>query len=184
VFVDDAILGDLPLVCAKTGKPADFLVCIRHTVGGGIPGWVWFLLFLGPVGVVALLLAALFCPGVEYLTVRIPETQASHQRERLLERWRLACLGAGVASPFLLGLAGAGMFPLMWLALTVAFFAAATLITWMLWRQSIGVSIDVTRRWVTFTNVHPAFAEAVSRKESLSRRYQPITPSEMSDRSR
>ena len=169
VFVDDAILGDLPLVCAKTGEPADFLVAMRQTVGGGIPLWVWFLFFLGPVGVVALLVAAAFAPGVEYLTVRIPETDAAFQRQRQLERWRLAALGAGVAIP-LLALFGVGMFPLLWLALTVAAFLAAGAMTWVLWRQSITVSIDVTRRWVTFANVHPAFVEAVNHRQTVSRR--------------
>ena len=169
VFVDDAILGDLPLVCAKTGEPADFLVTVRKTVGGGIPVWVWFLLFLGPLGIVALLLAAAFAPAQEYLTVRIPETEASRQRERQLERWRLGALGAGVAVPFL-GLLTVGMFPLLWLAAGVAFFLAAGAITVVLWQQSVGVSIDVTRRWVTFANVHPAFVEAVQRQESTGRR--------------
>ena len=165
VFADDAILGNLPLVCAKTGEPADFMVGMRRSIGGGIPGWVWFLLVLGPVGVVALLLAACFAPAQEYLTVRIPETEASLQRERQLERWRLAALGAGVFLPFL-GILVVGTFPLLWLAFGGAFFVAAGALTWMLWRQSIGVSIDVTRRWVTLSGVHPAFAEAVERQET------------------
>ena len=169
VFVDDAILGNLPLVCAKTGEPADFLITIRKTVGGGVPVWVWFLLFLGPLGIVALLLAAAFAPGQEYLTVRVPETEASLQGERQLERWRLVALGAGVVFPFL-GVFGVGMFPLLWLGAGVGFFLAAGALTVMLWRQSVGVSIDVSRRWVTFANVHPAFVAAVQRQESLGRR--------------
>jgi hypothetical protein len=169
VFVDDAILGNLPLVCAKTGEPADFLVRVRQTVGGGIPGWVWFLFFFGPLGVVGLLVAALLSPGAEYLTVRIPETEASFAHERQLERWRLAALGAGVALP-LLGIFGVGMFPALWLTVAVACFLCAGALTWALWRQSVSVSLDVTRRWVTFTNVHPAFAEAVDRRGSFSGR--------------
>jgi hypothetical protein len=165
VFVDDAIRGDLPMVCAKTGEPADFLVRVRQPVGGGIPGWVWLLLFLGPMGVFALLLAALLAPATEYLTVRIPESDASFQRERQLERLRLAALGAGVLVP-LYGAFRPGMFPLVWLVVTVAAFLTAGAITWVLWRQSISVSIDVTRRWVTLANVHPAFAQAVTRRTS------------------
>lgn len=160
VFVDDAIRGDLPMVCAKTGQPADLVVRVRQPVGGGIPGWVWFLFFFGPLGIFGLLVAALFSPGTEYLTVRIPESEASYQRERQLERWRLAALGAGVAFPFL-AVFGVGMFPQLWLLLTVAGFLAAGALTWVLWRQSITVSIDVTRRWVTLANVHPSFAEAL-----------------------
>ena len=108
-------------------------------------------------------------PGQEHLTVRVPETEASFERERQLERWRLAALGAGVFLP-LLGVFGVGMFPLLWLAVGAAFLVAAGALTWMLWRQSVSVDIDVTRRWVTFRGVHPAFVEAVNRQESLGRR--------------
>ena len=169
MFVDDAILGNLPLVCAKTGEPADFLVWVRQAVSGGIPGWVWFLFFFGPLGVVGLLVAALIAPGTEYLTVRIPESEASFQREKLLQRLRLAALGAGVLIPLYLAL-GHAMFPLPWLVLTVACFVAAGAITWLLWRQSISVSLDVSRRWVTVANVHPAFAEAVQLQQAGGRR--------------
>ena len=168
VFVDDAIRGDLPLVCAKTGEPTDLMIRTSQAVGGGFPLLVWFLLFLGPLGIVGILLAALLSPRPEYLTVRIPETEASFSRERQLQRWRLAALGAGVVLPFL-GIFGVGMFPALWLVTTVACFVAAGALTWMLWLDSIGVSIDVTRRWVTFTNVHPAFAEAVNRRAPVSR---------------
>ena len=164
VFVDDAIRGHLPLVCAKTGEPADLVVRMRQPVGGGFTPVAWLLLLLGPVGIVALVVLAVAWPQ-EQLTVRIPETEASFQHERQLERWRLAALGAGVVVPFL-GILGVGMFPFLWLAAGVAFFVAAGALTWMLWRQSIGVSIDVTRRWVTLTGVHPAFAEAVQRQEA------------------
>jgi MFS family permease len=163
VFVDDAIRGDLPLVCAKTGAPADLKVRVRQPVGGGIPVWAWFLLFLGPLGIVALILAAVLAPGAEYLTVRIPETEASFEQERQLERWRLVALGAGVVFPTLF-LSTVGMFPMLWLVVGVASFAASGVLTLMLWRQSVGVSIDVTRRWVTFTNVHPNFVDAVNHR--------------------
>lgn len=169
VFVDDAVRGDLPLVCAKTGEPADLVIRMRQPVGGGLPPLAWLLLLLGPLGVAGLVVLALAWPGAEYLTVRVPETEASFGRERQLERWRLAALGAGVLLPFL-GILGVGVFPLLWIAAGACFFVAAGALTWMLWRQSISVSIDVTRRWVTLTGVHPAFAEAVNRQEALGRR--------------
>lgn len=169
VFVDDAIRGRLPLVCAKTGEPADLVIRIRQPVGGGIPAWAWVLLFLGPLGVVALVLAAILAPGQEYLTVRIPETEASFSRERQLERWRLIALGTGVFLPLLGVVLGLGMFPLLWVALGAAGLIAATAFHVALWRQGVGVRIDVTRRWVTLTGVHPAFVEAVNQQEALSR---------------
>jgi hypothetical protein len=169
VFVDDAIRGDLPMVCAKSGEPAGLKVRMRQPVGGGIPGVVWLLFFLGPLGIVGLLVAALFSPATEYLTVRIPETEASFARERNMERWRLAALGAG-AFVLVYGALRPGMFPVMWLVLSAACFLAAGALTWMLWRQSIGVSIDVTRRWVTLSNVHPRFAAGVQWRELRTHR--------------
>lgn len=165
VFVDDAVRGNLPLVCAKTGEPADLLVRVRQPVGGGLPPVAWLLLLLGPLGIVGLVVLAIAWPGQEELTVRVPETEASFARERQLERWRLAALGAGVFVP-VLGVFGVGMFPLLWLASGVAFFMAAAGLHLMLWRQSIGVSIDVTRRWVTLTGTHPAFVAAVTLQEA------------------
>jgi len=165
VFVDDAIRGDLPPVCAKTGEPTDLVIRRRQPVGGGLPPVVWLVLLLGPMGIFVLFLLALAWPSPEYLTVRVPETEASYQNERQMKRWRLAALGAGVLMPFL-GILGVGMFPLLWLAAGAGFFLAAGVLTWMLWRQSISVSIDVSRRWVTLAGVHPNFVEAVQRQEA------------------
>lgn len=169
VFVDDAIRGDLPLVCAKTGEPTDLMIRMRQPVGGGLPAAAWLLLLLGPMGIIILVVLALGWPGAEQLTVRIPETEASFARERQLERWRLAALGAGVFVP-LCGAWSNAALPALWLALGAAFLITAAVLHVMVWRQSIGVSIDVTRRWVTLTGVHPAFAEAVNRQEAAARR--------------
>ena len=163
VFVDDAIRGDLPMVCAKTGQPADLLVRVRQPIGG-MPPVMWLLFLLGPIGFFGMLLIAMLWPS-EQLTVRLPEAQASVERRRQLERTRLAALGAGVAFP-VLGVVGVPLFSALCLALGLAFFVAAGAVTLMLWRRRIGVSIDVTRRWVTLTNVHPAFAEAVQLQEA------------------
>ena len=167
VFVDDAIRGTLPLVCAKTGEPADIVVRMRQPVGG-MPKVAWLLVVLGPVSFPVIFLLALLWPG-EQLTVRIPESDASFERERHMQRLRLAALGAGVVVP-LAGVMSVGMLLGLWLALGAAFFVAAGTLSIMLWRQSVGVSIDVTRRWVTLTNVHPSFVEAVEREEVLTPR--------------
>ena len=82
------------------------------------------------------------------------------RHERQLERLRLVAFGAGVAlclgaviRPFML--------PGVWLALGAILLVAAATSHIMVLRQQTGVSIDVTRRWVTFTNVHPRFVAAV-----------------------
>lgn len=168
-FVDDAIRGDLPHVCAKTGEPADLMIRMRQPVGGGLPAAAWLLLLLGPMGIIILVVLALGWPGAEQLTVRIPETEASFARERQLERWRLAALGAGVFVPLYGGLSNAAL-PALWLALGAGFLITAAVLHVLVWRQSIGVSIDITRRWVTLTGVHPAFVEAVNRQEATASR--------------
>ena len=169
VFVDDAIRGTLPLVCAKTGEPADVVIRMRQPVGGGLPAAAWLLLLLGPPGIFALLLVALLWPGAEHLTVRIPETEASFAWERQMERLRLTALGAGVFVP-ILGILGVRALPGVWLGRGAALLLVAAALHVMLWRQAINVSIDVTRRWVTFTNVHPNFVDAVNRQDATPRR--------------
>jgi hypothetical protein len=168
VFVDDAIQGRLPRVCAKTGEPSDLTIRIRQPVGAGLPAIVWLLLLFGPFGLIGVAILAMVLPGQEYLTVRIPETDESFERERQLERWRLAALGAGVFVP-LLGVLLVRTSPALWLALGAGFLVIAGILHVTHWRQSIGVSIDVTRRWVTLTNVHPRFVAAVEWQEVTSR---------------
>ena len=63
VFVDDAIRGDLPLVCAKTGEPTDLMIRMRQPVGGGLPAAAWLLLLLGPMGIIILVVLALGWPA-------------------------------------------------------------------------------------------------------------------------
>ena len=66
MFVDDAVLGRFPPVCAKTGAPADGWLSVTETVGrsGGVATpWLLLLLVLGPLGWVALLVIALAGSG-------------------------------------------------------------------------------------------------------------------------
>ena len=164
VFVDDAVRGRLPLVCAKTGEPADLVIRIQKPVGGGLFGAAWLLVFLGPPGWAALFLVAILGPGQEYLTVRIPETHASYHREKQLERFRLAALIAGIALP-LCGMLLPGNLLALWLALGAAFLVAALSLHLVIQRQNIGISLDASRRWVTLTGVHPNFVDAVQVQE-------------------
>ena len=71
-FVDDVVRGRLPLVCAKTGEPADLVIRMRQPVGSGLRSWAWLLVFFGPPGWLALLVVLMVAPAGEYLTVRIP----------------------------------------------------------------------------------------------------------------
>jgi hypothetical protein len=169
VFVDDAILGRLPLVCAKTGEPADLLIRIRQPVGGRLSPLLLLLLVLGPFGIGALLLMALFGPAPEYLTVRVPQTDVAWHHERLLERLRLAAFGAGVA--LCLGaIVRPGILPGLWLACGAVLVVAGASLHVMVLRQQIGVSLDASRRWVTLTGVLPTFVEAVGQRQLAGER--------------
>lgn len=167
VFVDDAILGRLPLVCAKTGEPADLVIRMQRPVGRGL-SWAAVLFLLGPLGIVAFVVLMIMAPGQEYLTVRVPQTTAAYQREKQLERLRLTAVAAAVLVP-VAGLLSLRMFALMWLLAGIGFLAAGVAFHFMLGRQAIGISLDGSRRWVTLTNVHPAFARAADFKEAAGR---------------
>ncbi len=167
VFVDEAVRGRLPLVCAKTGEPADVVVRMQHPVGGGLSPAALLLLLLGPIGLVALVVLAVVTPSREYLTVRIPETDAAYERERSLERFRL---GAFVGAPALavVGVVSPGMFPVLWFGLAAVLLVAAAILHVKISAGAIGVHLDASRRWVTLSGVHPAFVEAVEDRERLA----------------
>ena len=168
VFVDDAIRGRLPLICAKTGEPADLVIRIRQPVGNGGSVLPLLLLLLGPIGLVVLFLHSIFSPGQEYLTVRIPQTDAAYHREKQLERFRLAAFAVGILA-ILYGIVNPGLFPGLWLFLGAALLVAGITLHVIVYRQAIGVSLDGSRRWVTLSGVHPAFVQAVNADEAAGR---------------
>ncbi len=165
VFVDDAVRGRLPLVCAKTGESADLVIRVRQPIGGGPANMAWLLLFLGPPGWMAFVLVSLLGSGQEYLTVRIPETDASYNREKQLQRFRLAAICAGVFIPLYGLLVLPGTLPGLWLAVGATFLVAALALHVVVLQQNIGISLDASRRWVTLAGVHPAFVRAVEQAE-------------------
>jgi hypothetical protein len=93
VFVDDAVLGRLPNVCAKTGTPADVRQRIDQARGG--LGAAWLLLLLGPIGWVVFLVVAL-TSRPEILTVRLPMSTAVVEHERRLARVRWAVVAGAL----------------------------------------------------------------------------------------
>ena len=165
VFVDDAVRGRLPLVCAKTGQPADLVIRMCQPVGHRSLGAAWLLVFLGPPGWAILILALLLSGRPEYLTVRVPQTDVAYHREKLLERFRLGAFAMGIATLFY-GVVRPGLFPAVWPALGAAFLVAAVALHVTVWRQAVGVHLDGSRRWVTLTGVHPDFVEAVNLREA------------------
>lgn len=146
VFVDDAIRGDLPDVCVKTGRRADITVTRRHPVGGGGLGAAWLLVLLGPPGFVVLLLLALLAPGGEQLTVQLPYTQAAVHAERGRRTLHVAMIGLG-AMTLLMAAFRFGPFPTAVSLVVGAALVLAGVVFWSYeWFVDGGIYLDVTRR--------------------------------------
>ncbi len=162
--MDDAVRGRLPPICVKTGERTDLIIRVQQPVGGGLNGAAWLLVLLGPPGLMALFVVMLLSAGQEYLTVRIPQTEAAYDREKALERFRLATSGASIVA-LLCGVVLPGMFPVLWLVAGAAFLIAAAALHLRIWGQAVGISLDGSRRWVTLSGVHPDFVQAVREQE-------------------
>jgi hypothetical protein len=159
VFVDEAVEGGLPPVCARTGDPSDMVLRMDVPVGGMNP-LAWLLVLVGPPGWLALAVIVALS-GRETLTVRLPYTRAAWDRSVRRRRARLLALAGVVVGAVLafwmapalrsVGLVVAG-------ASIVAALALHALERW----DEVGVALDASRRWVTLSAVHPAFADAVA----------------------
>lgn len=165
VFVDDAVLGQLPQICAKGGQATASRLRIVHQVGRSpVPSFLWLLVFAGPVGWVVLALLMLRASGEE-LTVEVPLSDdrydtftAARRRRSLIDLAGFAALcGAGLV------VATAGISPVsvvLLLLILVCGLLADVRATDRLKSASVGVVLDGSRRWVTLQRVHPAFANA------------------------
>ena len=167
VFVDDAVRGDLPPVCVRTGLPANTKVTVDASVGG--LGAVWLLVLAGPIGWLVLLGLLLAGKGRETLTVKLPYTGEAFARERARRNVRDATT---LLALFAL-IAGAAHFmlaPMAWVMLAAALVAVACATHVLLDVQSPDIGLDASRRWVRLSNVHPTFAAAAERSLAPERR--------------
>jgi len=175
VFVDDAVQGRFPPVCARTGRPGDGRLTIDSEAVGSrsipLPLAV-VLLLVGPVGwAVYFVLSFLSAPG-ERLTVSLPWTADSQERIVALRRRKngawAAAAGAAACTVAVILVAGSGGTTMTArvvigaIALASAAAAGVALVTESrLGRERVRVELDASRRWVTLGNVHPAFRQAV-----------------------
>ena len=172
VFVDDAVLGRFPPVCAATGTPSDGWTTVHAPVGGsGLSPWAWLLLLLGPVGWVIFLLVCVSAAPSERLSVSLPWTEAVHVEVGALRRRRAAAVGVALtaAAVFVAALA----LPVGSLSMTVQVIAVAGAAVTVgavgvalaartrIRRRTPTVDLDGSRRWVTLRNVDAGFVRAV-----------------------
>lgn len=181
VFVDDAVQGHLPMVCVRTGEPADGLHRVHQTIGGG-SAWAFLLVFLGPVGWLLLLASVAFGGRSRQLLVRLPYSHDGLDQEQREFRAAVFSGLAMVVSAIAMVVALAGPTPRSQVRETVMYLlvgatvcaAAATLalgIRYSLHRP--GIELDASGRWVTLRAVDPGFVRAVGDRpvrESASRK--------------
>jgi hypothetical protein len=185
VFVDDAVCGRLPPVCAKTGRPSDGRLAVSHDVRGASSvstAWMLLLLQFPPVGWLILLVLALANPRQsEWLTVELPwSTEAMHRLRAVRALRRNLWLGAvvslvgGFLALVAMGRAGAGelsayrLGALALAATLVACVIGALVAEWRVGQASVAVDLDASRRWVTLRGVAPELAQAVRARHSRS----------------
>jgi hypothetical protein len=180
VFVDDAVQGHLPMVCARTGAPADGLHRIHRTFGGGSP-WAFLLIFFGPIGWLVLLVTIALAGRSRELVVRLPYSHDALATERGQFRAAVAAgsvlLGATAVATVLLFDASRGRTAETLLLLAGIVGAAAAVVTAVLAARYTsarpGIDLDASGRWVTLRRVHPAFAAAVDVRKAAATRPPP-----------
>lgn len=176
VFVDDAVRGTLPDVCAKDGVPTHDRMVVRDELGdrAGL-GVAWLLLLFGPIGWLGLLLIA-FSRGArgEVLTVQVPMSEPAYTRLKAARRMQRVGLTVAVAAfvAWFITTAGASLGELedrmVFLAIVAALVGGivSVLVGEARVRAgSVQVDLDASRRWVTLSRVHPAFVAACQAHE-------------------
>ena len=160
IFVDDAVQGNLPFVCAKTGGPADGLQRIEQKIGGP-SALVALLVFVPVVGWIVLLAVLALSTGRATLTVRLPISRQSLAIQHLWRRWWIggwSAVGVFVVAAIARALHEPAW---MWLVFAAAAFVVAIAAYAAMCVSMVRVRLDASRRWVTLSGVDPAFRDAV-----------------------
>ena len=175
VFIDAAVRGRLPDVCVKDGVPAHgSRVLLTREIGrSNRLGILWLLLFLGPIGWIVLLFLATGDRG-ERLTVKLPLSEEAHERQVAATRRRnigvTSSIGAGVILLLLAAYGGlgelAGVVAVLGLAAIALAVVRAMVGEVRIEQTKVGIDLDASRRWLTVTRVHPAFAAACAEQEA------------------
>lgn len=173
VFIDDAVRGNLPGICAKSAEPTTRHMTITEDMSGSL-GALWLAVLFGPVGWLVLVLVAL-SRRRSNLTVRLPYSTQVLGWYTSAVREMYWCIGGTVAA---LGLcvAASVAIPIVdgstaWIAamaVLVVGVVATAVCRWRALRLLVGLTLDASGRWVTLHDVHPVFAEACTAAE---RRY-------------
>ena len=164
VFVDDAVLGNLPPVCVKDGVATPDRLKVSTPVGTSAGfGVAWLLLLAGPLGWLGLLVFGALRRPPEMLTVQLPFSEDAYRRLRRSkqELWPIviAMVALLVGALYVLDQGDrvlAGVLAVM--AVLAAVRWAVVLVH--IRTCSVVITLDASRRWVTLDRVHPLFAQS------------------------
>lgn len=187
VFVDDALTGRFPEVCAKTGRASNgWLTLTAEVRKRRATGWLWgigivllaipvlwyFLaVYLAVLGLISIVMAVV---GDEALTVQLPWTEDAHQETVASlgkQRTATAVAVAGlIIGPLAFQLTGRWF--LGGILIVAGIVAAALAVSWSRQRhyQQVVATLDASRRWVRLDGVHPGFVAAVLAQNSTASR--------------
>ncbi len=179
VFVDDAVRGTLPEVCAKDGVPTSDQLRFSDEIGNPTPlGLTWLLILAGPLGWLGIVVISFMRGGrPETLTVQLPLSDTAYARIRGLRRQRAITVAAVVASVLfglwsLISYDGTAGEAFLWRALGVSSAAAVVMsmiglaiVNRRITAATVSFTLDASRRWVTLHRVHPQFAAAYRAQE-------------------
>lgn len=178
VPVDDFVVGDLPMICARTGLPADGLVEVESHEGSFQTWWL-LLLLTGPAGIIVIAVLWIFARRPGRVGGSVPMTHAAlaeQNRSVAAANWAWAVPAAMVGAAVLLYVTT----PLRHLpALPISSETVATtlLVTGLVGgilamvilasvanHRRVEVRLDGTARWVEIRNVHANFARAANQQ--------------------
>jgi hypothetical protein len=167
VFVDDAVKGDFPPLCVRTGHPAASIATIRVPVGRP-SGALWLLVLLGPVGWLLLFILLAGRSSEEVLTVQLPYSKEIEDAFLGHRQQRNLALVVGLVLGILLALPALLLGNLLWFAPAGIALIAAARRHWQMGHNDVVVRLDGSRRWVTITGVADEFAQALESRGQRS----------------
>jgi len=143
----------------------------------------WLLVLAGPLGWIGLFIIAAMRRPADQLRVTLPFSEGAYQRF-IAARRRPTAWTVTVVATVLLALLGVAM---QRPPTVVAGYALGALAVFALGqlvlavrranRSRVGVALDASRRWVTLTGVHPAFAAAARMQVQTARaQYEASAP--------
>jgi hypothetical protein len=168
VEVDDAINGNLPAVCVRTGRPTDMWLNLDSYLGEPRGVLVVLLILAGPLGWIAY---AVMAARSERLLVRLPYTREALRYDRRLLWARRIAVAVGMVALALSAFEVQGTRLLLWLAFTSGVTWA--MLTVVIRALSVDVGLDATRRRAVLDHVHPDFVRALRQSQPAAAPPQP-----------